>query len=297
MRILKVLLCTLLLVTLSACVPTVPEDTTVEAVGERIGVSVGGLERSYLLRVPEHERDERLPVVVALHGVGGSSQDFEDWTKFTDSVDADRFIAVYPDGSPLKDGRQVWNAGGCCTAAGSRPANDVQFLTGILDKLENTYDADPTRVYVAGFSNGGMMTYRLACDIGDRIAGIAVVAGAYNVTECSATNPIPVVIIHGTADDTVPYDGGTTAASEELGIRGVSNASVSDAVDVWVSRNGCEYPGISTTSSSVRHDSITGCGNPDAGVDVYTIDGGTHTWTTDDGDIDMTDVILDKFVR
>lgn len=296
MRILKVLVCALLLVALSACVPSTPEDTTVEAVGERIGVSVGGLERSFLLRVPEHKRDEQLPVVVALHGVGGSSQDFEDWTKFSDGVDTDRYIAVYPDGSPLKDERLVWNAGGCCSSAGSRPADDVEFLTGILDELES-YGADPDRIYVAGFSNGGMMTYRLACDIGDRIAGIAVVAGAFNVTECSATNPIPVVIIHGTADDTVPYDGGVTATSEALEIRGVPNASVSDAVGVWVNRNGCEYPGTITTSTSVRHESINGCSDAGASVDVYTIEGGTHTWTTNDGDLNMTDVILDHFVR
>jgi polyhydroxybutyrate depolymerase len=288
MRKLKLVLCSLLLIALSACAATPAASSTIDAVGQRIGVQSGGLDRSFLIRVPERERGERLPVVIALHGVGGNAQDFEDWTRITDSVDKDRFIAVYPDGSPLRDDRLVWNAGGCCTSAGSRPANDLAFLTGILDALP-AYGGDPSRVYVTGFSNGGMMTYRLACELGNRIAGIAVVAGALNV--------MPVVIIHGTADDTVPYNGGTTPTSQELGIQGVPNASVSDAVKFWAGRDGCAPTGRTTTSGSVRHERFNQCATAGRGIDVYTIDGGTHTWTTNDGELDMTDVVLDAFVR
>lgn len=296
MRILKLVLCSLLLVVLGACAATPAASSTEASVGERIAVRSGGLDRSYLVRVPERERGERLPVVIALHGVGGNAQDFEDWTRITDSVDKDRFIAVYPDGSLLRDDRQVWNAGGCCTSAGSRPANDVAFLTGILDALP-AYGGDPSRVYVTGFSNGGMMTYRLACEVGNRIAGIAVVAGALNVTSCPTMNPMPVVIIHGTADDTVPYAGGTAPTAQELGIQGVPNASVSDAVKFWAGRDGCAPTGRTTTSGSVHHERFTQCTATGSRMDVYTIDGGTHTWTTDDGEMDMTDVILDAFIR
>jgi polyhydroxybutyrate depolymerase len=295
MRMMRLVLCTILLVSLSACAPMNQEPTTVEAFGERISVTVGDLDRGYLVRAPERQSDEKLPVLIAMHGVGGNAQEFEDWTRFTSSVDTDRFVAIYPDGAPMRDGTQVWNAGGCCIASGSTPADDVEFLSGILDSVEE-YGGDPDQVFVTGFSNGGMMTYRLACDVGERLAGIAVVAGAFNVESCGSTNPLPTIIIHGTADDTVPYDGGLTANSREMGIRGVPNASVADSVEFWTERNGCSVPGTVNESGAVTHERIFECDDASS-VNVYTIADGTHTWTSAGGELDMTDLVLNAFIR
>jgi polyhydroxybutyrate depolymerase len=295
MRTAKVLLCTILLVALSGCTPSVAQTTTLDAVGQRVNLTVDKLDRSFLVRTPERERGELLPVIIAMHGVGSNAQEFEDWTGITDSVDGDRFVAIYPDGAPVRDGRQVWNAGACCTTEGSPRANDPAFLNRILDSVEK-YGGDPDRVYVVGFSNGGMMTYRLACDAGDRLAGIAVIAGAFNVESCASTTALPAIIIHGTADDTVPYAGGISAKSEADGIRGVSNAAVGDAIAYWAARNSCAVPGGFSEAGPVVHERIHDCRGRGS-VDVYTIDGGDHTWTTDNGDLNMTDIVLDAFVR
>jgi polyhydroxybutyrate depolymerase len=297
MKALAVLLASLILVVLTGCTASqaVTDSGFVPEAQQNLTLSVDGQSRSVTVRAPERAPGELLPVIVALHGLGGTAHDFEDYTGLTDSATTDRYIAVYPDGSPLSDDRQAWNAGGCCSSPGSTPADDVAFLSNIFDQVEQ-YGGDPSRIYVVGFSNGGMLSYRAACDLGDRVAGIAVVAGAFNVTDCGSTNPIPVVIIHGTDDDTVPYLGGRTDDLAAAGLNPVNNASVWDAMEYWLERDSCSFDPTETGWSMATIETFDHCASGTS-VTVYTIDGGGHVWPDADSPVDATTVILETFIR
>ncbi|HEV7949669.1 MAG TPA: PHB depolymerase family esterase [Glaciihabitans sp.] len=285
----------------SGCVAEDPEPTTVDAVASEVIVRVDDVDRKFLIRAPEHTTDEQLPVVVAFHGATGNKENFELYTGFTDSIESDRFIAVYPDGSEVSVGGKVWNAGGCCGETGVEPADDIAFVEAILDELPS-YGADPERVYVSGFSNGGMMSYRVACELGDRIAGVASVGGSYNVTECPTQNVLPLVIVHGTADDTVPYEGGLPVAEQNAALAITASPSVWDAVDVWMGRDSCDTSGTESVlqeapAATVTRVAFDDC-DGDSFISVNTVDGGGHIWPrAGDNTIDASEVILDAFIR
>jgi polyhydroxybutyrate depolymerase len=297
MKARAVLFASLLLILLAGCSPSqaTPDTGMVPESQQYLSLSVGGQQRSVTVRAPERPAGELLPVIVALHGLGGTAQNFEDYTGLSDNATTDRYIAVFPEGALIDDERQAWNAGGCCSAPESTPADDVALLAKIFNEVEQ-YGGDPERIYVVGFSNGGMLSYRAACDLGDRVAGIAVVAGAFNVTECAATNPMPVVIIHGTDDDTVPYLGGWTESATAEGLNPVDNASVWDAMEYWIERDGCSTDVTQTGWSLATIETYSDC-EPGTSVTVYTIDGGGHVWPDAQSPVDATTVILESFIR
>jgi polyhydroxybutyrate depolymerase len=297
MKARAVLLASLLLIVLAGCAPTQAEPDTgfVPESRQSLNLTVDGQSRSVTVRAPERAPGELLPVIVALHGLGGTGEDFEEYTGLTDSATTDRYIVAYPEGRPISDARQAWNAGTCCSSPGSTPADDIAFLASIFDQVEQ-YGGDPSRIYVVGFSNGGMLSYRAACDLGDRVAGIAVVSGAFNVTNCGSTNPIPVIIIHGTADDTVPYLGGLPSAAASAGVNPVNNASVWDAMEYWIGRDGCSYNPVETGWSMATVETFSDC-DQGSSLTVYTIDGGPHVWPDSESPVDATAVILETFIR
>ena len=259
-------------------------------------VDVDGTAREFLLRSPAHAGSDPLPVVVALHGLGGSAEEFETAVGMTDRIAQDGFIAVYPQGALLADGlTRGWNAGNCCNVIGEPEADDIDFLAAILKVLPQ-YGADGDRVFLAGFSNGGMLAYRAACELGDDIAGIAVVSGAFNVSDCPSTTTMPVIIVHGTSDDFIPYAGGDSPRSITDGLKPFTNPSVRDAVEVWIERNGCDGADLSSPSRVVERVSYSGC-EAGSSVDFFTIDGGFHVWPLAEWDFDATGVILSEFVE
>ncbi|PRY69733.1 polyhydroxybutyrate depolymerase [Glaciihabitans tibetensis] len=297
MKALAIFFASFVLVVLAGCTASsaVLDTALVPAASQSVSLSVNGQARSVTFRAPEREPGTLLPVIVALHGLGGTAQNFEDYTGLSDNASRDGYIAVYPDGSPIADKRQAWNAGECCNSPGRTPQDDVALLSRIFDQVEQ-YGGDPARIYVVGFSNGGMLSYRAACDLGDRVAGIAVVGGAFNVTDCRSTNPIPVVIIHGTGDTTVPYLGGRTDEAAEAGLNPVDNASVWDAMEYWLARNDCSFDATETGWNLTSIETFDDCA-PGASVAVYTIDGGGHVWPDAKAPVDATRVILESFIR
>jgi polyhydroxybutyrate depolymerase len=198
-------------------------------------------------------------------------------TRLNEKADKEGFIAIYPDGTGKKLFRRkgffTWNAGDCCGEAYKENIGDVEFIRALLDSLQTTLPVDPKRIYVTGLSNGGSMTYRLGCELSERIAAIAVVSADFNYADCRPTNPVSVIIFHGTADDHVPYEGG-------IGERAViqnSKKPVSFAVSFWIKHNG-----TATVSQKEEHGSIIketyGKGRDDSEVILYTIKGGGHAW-------------------
>lgn len=220
-------------------------DTTVELDGAtRPG--------SYTVHVPE-TLDEPAPLVLALHPLSGSAAQVHELSGWDELADAEGFVVVYPDGVGGS-----WNAGECCGAAVEQQVDDVAFLTAVLDQVEASLDIDAGRVYVTGFSNGAMMSYRLACETG-RFAALAPVGGDLRVP-CADPEPASVLHVHGLADTVVPFQSSDTP---------------------WLEAGECGDP-VATDVGPV-HTSTAECAD-DRTVEVVTLTGVGHVWpSTADG--------------
>jgi polyhydroxybutyrate depolymerase len=315
-RVVALLAATVSLAALAGCATTpAPADDGVTivpaAVETQTVLSVGGIGRTVTIRdvaaaddgtepstdpVTGVTTEVKRPALVLLHGATGSSQRAERTSGFSALAKQNGFVVAYPDGTSLgmPAGGLAWNAGGCCGRAAVDKVDDVAFLDAVLDDLIANHAVDPSRIYLGGFSNGAMMTYRFACEEGERLAGIIAVSGALNVPSCEAPSALPVLIIHGTDDPTVAYDGGpvSSAVAERLGAW--TNASVADSAEFWADRDGCS--GSSTLDAGrVQVEDFSGCGVRSS-VEVVTITGGTHHWPTVASEqFDASAYIVDHF--
>lgn len=226
-----------------------------------------GIERRYLLYVPTgYEPKTGAPLVLSIHGFASNPQQQADISEWNQIADQYGFIVVYPQGTgfPLR-----WNAGQTSFVR-AEGADDVGFITALLDQLETDLCINPAQIYVNGLSNGAGMSNRLACQLADRIAAIGGVAGAYNPIPggCEPSRPVPVIVFHGTDDPIVPYAGGRAG--------GLDLPLIEIWARRWAQRNGCTLtPEVTDVSTHVTRTAYTGC---DANVILYTIDGGGHTW-------------------
>ncbi len=197
--------------------------------GDFIGkVESGGQERAHVLHIPPaYDGETPMPLVLAYHGYGSEPTTFALASGLMQKADEAGFLVVFPAGSG--DPRS-WNG----------EADDVQYTRDLIAHLQERLPIDPARIYVTGFSNGGRMVNRLGCELADTVAAIAPVgAGAYPDAACSPARPVPVIAIHGTADNALPYEGDDTTPS------------VREWVMDWVRRNGCETePAESATSAN-----------------------------------------------
>jgi len=268
-------------------------DPTSELTNGRSSITVDGVERTFIARAPHSAGDDAPAVLIALHGLGDTAAGFENATGLTGAVNTDRVMVVYPDGLPTPDGRQSWNAGSCCNPSGQVPVDDVGFLSALITTLV-TEGADPEQIYLAGFSNGGMMAYRAACELGETIAGIGVVAGALVVDDCASPGVVPLVAVHGTADPVVPYGGEVLSPEVQASLGQVRFPSVAQSVNAWRDRNGCAADAEPSVSGALTTTRYTECA-PGGEITVVSIAGGGHTWATPTGPFDPTPVIRDAF--
>ena len=182
---------------------------------------------------------------------------------------------VYPDGTGrLRDRLLTWNSWNCCGFARSQNIDDVAFFRALLANLWAAYRIDMRRIYATGLSNGGMMTYRLACELSDQIAAIAPVAGALNGS-CSPSSPVSVIIFHGTDDEHVLFAGGKPRKSIDPHPR-VDN-SVASAVKFWSRRDDCnDTPRLEIRGDS-KVSSYSGC-RDGTEVELFAVQGQGHAW-------------------
>jgi polyhydroxybutyrate depolymerase len=246
-------------------------------------ITLGTTERPARIILPSaHDGTTRLPVVVLLHGYSVTSV-AQDLFFHLSTVARERgFYLILPNGTVDSRGNPFWNAQpGCCNFDGS-DVDDVAYLTMLLDQAEAQLPIDTTRVYFMGHSNGGYMSYRMACELGDRITAIAALAGAdfAGETDCVPPRPVSVLHMHGTADADVEYDGvagvfvGPVGATERWATRAgcdLSMARVGTPFDVDLSVAGAE-----TTPT----DHVTGCEG--AVVSLWRMEGSSHVpaWPT-----------------
>ncbi|HJY87163.1 MAG TPA: hypothetical protein VKE24_10035, partial [Candidatus Acidoferrales bacterium] len=147
----------------------------------------------------------------------------------------ENFLVAYPSGTGRSSRMPTWNSGNCCGYAMENKVDDVAFIRALIDNLEHNYSVDPRRIFVTGISNGGMMSYRIGCELADQIAAIAPVEGAQNI-DCWPSGPVSVILFHGSKDRLVPFRGGSTPF--QIGPRRTDN-SVANAVAFWVKQDGC----------------------------------------------------------
>lgn len=243
----------------------------------------GGLRRDYIVHVGISCHSKvPAPLVIVLHGGGGTGEGMVKLTGFNTIADREGFVVVYPNGIDRhwNDGRGVeWYR------AHTQDVDDVGFISALIDELSQKLNIDANRVYATGISNGGMMSYRLGCELSDRTAAIASVAASLavnKVKEWSPSRPMPVLIIAGTADPLVPWDGGDVRFGERTFGTVVS---VPDTVKFWVEKNGCvtrlaarRLPDSDPADgTAVRREAYSGC-RGGAEVVLYAVEGGGHTW-------------------
>ena len=246
-----------------------------------VAITYEGTVRSYLLHLPTAASTAPRPLVVSLHPYTGSGAEQESLTGMSTLADTAGFVVTYPDGlgSPAD-----WNAGACCSAASEGNRDDEGFLGAVIDDIAAHVCVDLSRVYVAGFSNGGMMTVRLACEMANRFAAAATVSGsaAIPLDMCKPSRPIPFMHIHGTADTLVPYDGGAGG----LPISGEPTPvfpAVAQEVATFRSADGCPAASdVYFDQGSAQCDHWGPC-TADSEVIFCTIDGGTHAWPANPG--------------
>ncbi len=216
----------------------------------------GGMERSYLLYVPAIDTPPRpLPLVFNFHGRGGTGEAQEFLSEFAALADVHKFIVVSPDGIG-----NTWNAGDCCGIAVEAAIDDVGFTEDLIEKVSSEYCVDLNRVYSTGLSNGGYMSYRLACEMADRFAAIAPVAARNRTLSCAPSRPVPMIAIHGTEDIIVDYS--------------LAVASV----DAWIAYNQCSVePQVVYQQGDVECVSYDQCAQG-ATTEFCTVDGGGHNW-------------------
>jgi polyhydroxybutyrate depolymerase len=220
--------------------------------------------REYRVHAPPgYDGTRAVPVVLVLHGYTETNDQIETITQMTPETDARGVIVVYPQGRSTS-----WNAGNCCGSSASLGVDDVGFIGAMLDQIEDAYCVDEKRVYSSGFSNGGMLSQRLACELSDRIAAIGPVAGPLALDACDPPRAVPVMEFHGTSDFVVPYDGGGFSSTQ----------SVDETIAAWVANNACqETPMVTFDMGDASCETYGGC-EDDASVTICTLEGGGHQW-------------------
>lgn len=230
-------------------------------------LTVDGEVRQYLLYVPKSYRgDQPVPLVISIHGYGGSPSQQQKESGWNDLADQYNFIVVYPSGTGTP---KHWRASGT-----EESYKEIDFISALMDKLEADYSIDATRIYVNGHSNGGGMTFMLACTLSDRIAAAGAVSGGYLYPwqDCNPTRPVPLIAFHGTADPVVPYTGGPSRLFH------YPFPDIPTFIAHYAQSNGCQTtPQALPAIQEVSGVEYTGC-SQNASVILYTIDGGGHGW-------------------
>lgn len=271
-----------------------------------------GRNRTYVLHLPPAITSQKpLPLLLVFHGGEGQGKQVESLTGFSKMADQKGFIVAYPDGV-----NKNWNDGrdAPSLSAQRQDVNDVGFVSALIDELSHNLTIDQKRVFATGMSNGGIFSQRLGCELANKLAAIAPVAGTMPeklAPNCKPARPLAVLMIHGTEDPLVPWQGGAVVNDR----RGTV-LSVPDTVKKWVTFDGCNATPITNLQpdndpqdgTRVRREAYNGC-KAGSAVILYAVEGGGHSWPggmkylpelatgKTSRDINASDIIWDFFVK
>jgi polyhydroxybutyrate depolymerase len=257
-------------------------------------VLVGG-DRPATVHVPAaYDPGKPAPLLVVLHGYGGSGKDIEDELRLGAAAAQRGYLSVAPDGTLDSTVSRFWNATDACCDFEGAGVDDATYLEGVIKDIQAKFTVDPRRIDVVGHSNGAFMSYAMACAHADTIAAIVSLAGATfkDPKACAPKDPVAVLEIHGTADDTIYFDGGTITLSGGHAMGAYPGARAS--VATWAKYDGCatssvvdEHVDVDATlgtAAAPAEATVTrwaGC-KPGGAVELWTVPGGGHTPTVSD---------------
>jgi polyhydroxybutyrate depolymerase len=292
---------------LASCLSPAP-DAPLRRPAARAGDSphtleVGQANRHYLLHLPPGDVwSIPHPLLLMLHGTGSSAQRMPGQTGLDAAADERGLIVAYPDGTGWWPLQETWHTGRCCGYALENRVQDVRFIRELIQALRAELDVDSTRIYVAGFSDGGMMTFRLACDLASDIAAVAVVAGRMPDVRCRPARPVPVVAIGGNDDEELRDDHARYTHPGSYPYAFSMEASVA----YWAGIDQCDAVPERTPVGRHWEDRYRHC-RDSSDVILYTVTGGRHAWPggrrgwlfspAPVGDFNATEVILDFLAR
>ncbi|MCE1173488.1 MAG: hypothetical protein LWW77_02635 [Propionibacteriales bacterium] len=247
-----------------------------------ITTQVAGQARHYLVHRPAGATPTSgYPLVVMLHGGLGSAAQAENAYGWDALADREQVVVVYPDGLD-----RTWNAGTCCGTAQRTGTDDVAFVSQVVAEVSARVPIDPVRRFATGMSNGGMMTYRMACQA-HLFAAVAVVSGT-QLVDCSKASPTSVLHLHGAADPLVRLDG-----RRGTGVAHVSGPPLATVLNGWRQRDSC--PTFTTTRAGAVTTATASCPQGRT-VEWIVIAGGGHEWpgapsSVNPGGLDATSLI------
>lgn len=169
-------------------------------------------DRYYEIELPAKARGA--PLILALHGGGGDPDQFASASGFGRAAVAKGYAVIFPAGTGRRgDKLLTWNGGYCCGSAARSQVDDIAFLTRVIKDAQDRFGVNGRQVYITGMSNGSIMSETFAATNPGMIRAVAGVSGSMDARTLTVRGKVPALIIHGTADEMVPYDGGQGEAS------------------------------------------------------------------------------------
>ena len=223
-------------------------DTKPGTYKHKIDLRVNGFRRSYLVHIPKnYDQTKPTPLVVALHGSFDTAKKMARRTEFSELADREGFIVLYPNGITLFGWLQHWNARYCCGKAMKDGIDDLGFVAGLIEQAQAHLNIDPKRIYLVGYSNGGMLAYLFAAEKPEILAAVAILSSTIGIKSSQPERqivepkiPVPMIIFHGREDEAIPYEGGQQIG--KTGEKGQDYTSVAESALFWVKSNGCSKP-------------------------------------------------------
>ena len=270
---------------------TLPPSSTINYGINEFEVIFDEIPREYTVYIPEnYNHSIPTPILFAFHGFGGSNNFIMNSAGFNEIADEENFIVVYPQGSLILNLFAHWNVGGFTQISNT---DDVAFVDYLISSLSQMYNINLDRVYATGMSNGGFMSFLLACQLSNKIAAIASVTGSMTtqtLNECDPQREVPILQIHGTNDPIVPYNG-----IQEW------NTPIDNVLDYWVLNNQCspnpeinDLEDINNDNGFTVQEIIYNNGLNGSIVKHFKVNGGTHVWFQDE-DINSSSLIWEFF--
>ena len=260
--------------------PSLNETCTLyEGTTYRCEFTHNGLERFYFIQENHPESSGLSSVLFVLHGYGSTALRIRDYSRFNSLANTkeNNFLLIHPQGAPmntsLASSSSHWNSGGWTIGS---DVDDIDFIDSIINLVSEKYNINNDRIYSTGMSNGGFMSYHLACKLSSKIAAIASVTGSMSTETLSSCNPdhaTPILQIHGALDLTVPFDGNSSLGME----------SIDEIIDYWKKYNLCNESPITAISNNTeplllfQHDQYLNCLNG-VRVELYKVEAMGHTW-------------------
>lgn len=234
-------------------------------------ISHSGITREYILYIPAaYDGKTAVPLLFSFHGYAGTASWFMEEADMRALAEAENFILVYPQGTRNQGANPLsnhWNAG-LPSEENKSDADDLGFIETLISELRLDYNIDSKRVYACGYSNGGMMSYALACYKSDLFAAVGSVSGTMlpeTMDQCSPSHPTPIIIIHGTSDGVLPYTGGE------------GTTPVEEILTYWNDFNNTDTTAKVEEENNIEHFIYSG-GDNGVSVAHYKVNNGGHEW-------------------